>query len=66
MHRWIKLTDEYVNILKDNTCRKIRLPNKDELWAHWDKKEGCFWWEQGEAAAYVDEPDMRPTHILAG
>ncbi len=67
MKHWIELTDDYANNIKDNSRRKIRAQSPvEEVWAYWDKKEGCFWWAQGEAAVYMDEPDMRPTHILAG
>ena len=65
--KWIKLTDDYVSKIKHNAHRKIRVQSPvEEIWAYWDKKEGCFWWQQGEVAAYMDEPDNRPTHILVG
>ena len=66
MKRWVELTDEYVSKIKHLARRKIRLQNKMEQFVLWDKNEGCFFWEQGESAAYMDEPDARPTHILIG
>ena len=64
---WIEISDEYVNKLKNMSRRKIKL-NEDygggkEQWAYWDKKEGCFFWAQGEAAVYMDDLQQRPTHI---
>jgi hypothetical protein len=65
MNKWIELTDEYANKIKAlNTKRKIRLQNGEEIWAFWHAREKCFFWNDGDGAAYMDEPDNRPTHIL--
>ena len=66
--RWAKLTDDYVSKVKHDAHRKIRLQGKhqEEVWAYWNKSEGCWIWHQGEDAVYMDEPDCRPTHILVG
>ena len=45
---------------------RIRLSRKSELWAYWDKSEGCFFWNNGEDAVYMDDKYDRPTHILVG
>jgi hypothetical protein len=72
MKRWRKLTDEYVNTIKPNARRKIRLQWKigkngsNEVWAIWNKYEGCFYWNNGEDGVYMDSPSERPTHILVG
>ncbi len=68
MKHWIKLTDDYANKIKaDSVRRKIRLPWGTEVWAYWGGlEERCFYWNQGEDCAYMDEPDNCPTHILVG
>ena len=65
MKKWIELTNEYLENLKDKARRKIRFSDGQELFAYWDKSEQCFWWDAGESAIYKDDPDM-PTHILVG
>jgi len=69
MKRWVELTDEYTSKIKHLTRKKIRLPesyDNEERTALWDANEKCFFWAQGECAAYMDEPDNRPTHIMVG
>ena len=64
--KWIKLTDDYVNNLKQFAKRKVRLQNKprQELWCLWDKTEKCFFYPATEDGFYWDEPNERPTHVL--
>lgn len=67
--KWKNLTDEMTSKIKDGSKRKIRLSKwgkKEEIWARWDTFEKCFWWDQGEAAVYMDDTQQRPTHILIG
>lgn len=66
MKRWIEITDVYVLKLKPYARRKIRLQGGEEVWAYWDRKEGCFYWNQGEDAVYMDDEKQRPTHVLIG
>jgi len=63
---WKKLTDDYVSTLNPYAKRKIRLQDGREQWVTWDKQEQCFFWQQGEAAVYMDDPHQRPTHVLVG
>lgn len=61
---WVELTQAYIAGLNHMARRKIRLPwHQTDVWAYWDKNEGCFFWNSGENAVYMDEPDVRPTHV---
>ena len=64
MKHWIKLTDEYVNNLEQFSRHTIRFQNGQEKITTLDKCEGCFFWNSGDDAVYMNEPDVRPTHIL--
>jgi hypothetical protein len=68
MKKWIEISDEYVSKIKDMARRKIRLQRKStiEVWAYWHKEERCFFWNNGEDAAYMDDKQFRPTHIFVG
>ena len=46
--------------------RRIKRFGKREFWAYWDSYEKCFFWNNGEDGAYMDDVYDRPTHILVG
>ena len=62
---WIEITDEYLKTLKPYAKRKIRIPKArlSGQWAYWHKYEGCFFWNSGEDAVYMDEKENRPAYV---
>ena len=61
---WIKITDEYLETIKSFANRKIRIPKVklEGNWVTWDKYEGCFFWNSGEEAVYMDDKANRPAY----
>ena len=69
MKKWVKIDKYDVSKIKPYARRKIRLQKTwggREIWVRWDKKEGCFFWNSGEDAVYVNDQYQCPTHILVG